>query len=186
MIKSGYAERSPVTNGKKWYIPHHGVYVPKKPDKIRVVFDCSAEFHGQSLIRNLLQGSDLTNTLRGVLSRFRQDSVAFICDVEAMVHQVIVNEEHRDFLHFLWWNNGNTRKEPLEYRMTLHLFGATSSPGCANLGLKSAAEDNVENIGEEAANFLKNDFYVDDGLKSVKTVEKAASLIKSSTEMCKR
>nr|XP_046184366.1 uncharacterized protein LOC124013855 [Oncorhynchus gorbuscha] len=27
-----------------WYIPHHGVYHPQKPGKIRVVFDCSAKF----------------------------------------------------------------------------------------------------------------------------------------------
>lgn len=34
-------ESSYTTDGKIWYIPHHGVYHPKKPDKIRVVFDCS-------------------------------------------------------------------------------------------------------------------------------------------------
>ena len=28
--------------GKVNYVPHHGVYHPKKPDKIRVAFDCSA------------------------------------------------------------------------------------------------------------------------------------------------
>ncbi|PIK59111.1 hypothetical protein BSL78_03993 [Apostichopus japonicus] len=28
--------------GEVYYIPHHGVYHPKKPNKLRVVFDCSA------------------------------------------------------------------------------------------------------------------------------------------------
>ena len=42
MIRAGYAERAPNENAKSWYIPHHGVYHPKKPGKIRVVFDCSA------------------------------------------------------------------------------------------------------------------------------------------------
>ena len=186
VIKNGYAERAPKTNGRAWYIPHHGVYHPKKPDKIRVVFDCSAEFQGHSLNRHLLQGPDLTNTLIGVLSRFRQEAVAFMCDIEAMFHQVRVNEEHRDFLRFLWWDEGDTSNEPQEYRIKVHLFIATSSPGCANLGLKATAEDNEEDIGKETANFLKNDVYVDDGLKSVKTVKDATSLIKSSTEMCKR
>nr|XP_026695432.1 uncharacterized protein LOC104265820 [Ciona intestinalis] len=31
------------------YVPHTGVYHPKKPGKIRVVFDCSAEYQGTSL-----------------------------------------------------------------------------------------------------------------------------------------
>jgi len=35
-----------VDPGKVWYIHHHGVHHPKKPEKIRVVFDCSAKFAG--------------------------------------------------------------------------------------------------------------------------------------------
>ena len=32
-----------------WYIPHHGVYHPKKKKIIRVVFDCRAHYQGISL-----------------------------------------------------------------------------------------------------------------------------------------
>ena len=63
IIKKGYAERVPKEYKKTWYIPHHGVYNPKKPDKIRVVFDCSVDFMGHSLNRHLLQGPDITNSL---------------------------------------------------------------------------------------------------------------------------
>ena len=54
MIEKGHAESVPseelhVNNGRTWYIPHHGVYHPQKLDKIRVVFDASAEFNGESL-----------------------------------------------------------------------------------------------------------------------------------------
>ena len=35
-------ENGPI--GKTWYIPHHGIYHPKKPGKLRVVFDCSAKY----------------------------------------------------------------------------------------------------------------------------------------------
>ena len=122
IIRAGYAERAPKKNVKAWYIPHHGVYHPKKPGKIRVVFDCSAEFEGHSLDRELLQGPDLTKSLLGIMCRFRQESVAFACDIEGMFHQVKVNEEHRDYLRFLWWDQGDTTKEPEEFRMTVHLF----------------------------------------------------------------
>ena len=49
------------------YIPRHGVYHPQKPGKIRVVFDCTANFQGVSLNDHLLTGPELTNTLVGVL-----------------------------------------------------------------------------------------------------------------------
>ncbi len=87
LISSGYAERVPVTDlsrsdGKVWYIPHHGVYHPKK-GKMRVVFDCAASFQGASLNAQLLTGPDLTSTLIGVLTRFRKESVVLISDIEA-------------------------------------------------------------------------------------------------------
>ena len=95
MIDKGYAEKVPreslqIVSGKAWYIPHHGVYHPKKPEKIRVVFDCSAKSAGTSLNDQLLQGPDLTNSLAGVLTRFRQEPVAFMADIEAMFYQVRV------------------------------------------------------------------------------------------------
>ena len=71
MLVKGYVEKAPQTNKGTWYLPHHGVYHPRKPSKIRVVFDCSAEYEGQSLNKHPLQGPDLTNTLQGVLCRFR-------------------------------------------------------------------------------------------------------------------
>ena len=67
--------------------------------------------------------------------------------------------------------------------MTVHLFGATSSPGCANFGLRRIAEDNENRYGTEVANFIKKDFYVDDGLKSVATVSEAVSLIHNVKDM---
>lgn len=179
MIADGHAEKAPNQYERAWYISHHGVYHPKKPEKLRVVFDCSAEFQGHSLNRHLLQGPDLTNTLIGVLCRFRQEPVAFACDIEGMFHQVHVNEEHRDLLRFLWWDQGDTTKEPTKYRMTVHLFGATSSPGCANLALRTAADDSKDDLGVEAASFIKENFYVDDGLRSVPTVPEATKLTRT-------
>jgi hypothetical protein len=46
--------------------------------------------------------------------------------------------------------------------MKVHLFGATSSPGCCNLALKATAEDNEKEFGSAAVTFLRNEFYVDD------------------------
>jgi hypothetical protein len=109
-----------------------------------------------------------------------------MCDIEAMSHQVKVTPDCRDYLRFLWWNDGDISREPEEYRMAVHLFGATSSPGCCNYALKSTADDNETNIGSDAAEFLRKDFYVDDGLKSLATTSEAISLMKETKEMCRR
>ncbi|XP_061563140.1 uncharacterized protein LOC133418464 [Cololabis saira] len=89
VFKDGDAEEVHATpkDGNTWYIPHHGVYHPRKPEKIRVVFDCSAKYEGTSLNDHLLTGPDLTNTLTGVLCRFRQYPIAINCDVEKMFHR---------------------------------------------------------------------------------------------------
>ena len=107
LISTNYAEKVPEQDlsnneGNIWYIPHHGVYHPMKPTKMRVVFDCSAKYKNESLNSHLLQGPDLTNHLLGVLCRFRQNPIAFTCDVESMFHQFKVITAHRDFLRFLW------------------------------------------------------------------------------------
>ena len=170
--------------GRVNYVPHHGVYHPKKPGKIRVVFDCSARYAGTSLNQNLLPGPDLTNSLVGVLCRFCQEAIAFSCDVESMFHQFFVNEEDRDLLRFFWWENGDLDAAPVEYRMQVHLFGAGSSPGCVNFGFKQAAHDGEEEFGTEAADFLQRNFYVDDGLKSLSTVSATTRLIQNSQAMC--
>ena len=81
----------------RWYIPHHSVYHQEKLDKIRVVFDCSAQYRGTSLNSELFQGPDLTNSLVGILIHFRQDPVAAMDDVQSMFHQVRVPESDHGF-----------------------------------------------------------------------------------------
>ncbi len=76
-------------------------------------------------------------------------------------------------------------KEPQEYRMAVHLFGAASSPGCANFGLKHLARQHKA-IYPLASTFVEKNFYVDDGLVSVPSIEEAKKLITESQELCKR
>ena len=45
LIKNDYASkienREVDQSSIEWYLPHHPVFHPQKPDKVRVVFDCS-------------------------------------------------------------------------------------------------------------------------------------------------
>ena len=52
MLNNNYAEKA--TNCQESnvsFIPHHGVYHPLKPEKIRVVFDYSARFRGFAFVK---------------------------------------------------------------------------------------------------------------------------------------
>lgn len=186
-INKGDAEPAPTTSEgqSEWYLPHHGIYHPKKPDKLRVVFDGSAKFQGVSLNDTLLTGPDLINPLVGVLCTFRKEAVAIICDIEIMFYQFSVSPESRNYLKFLWWEGGDLEKEPQEYRMTVPLHGAALSPGCASFGLKSLARKHKVSYPPASA-FVEKNFYFDDGLASVSSVEKAKKLITESQELCKR
>ena len=85
LFKSGHAVPIPIEvtppkeTGKIWYLPHFGVYHPHKPNKIRVVFDSSAEFEGTSLNKVLLSGPDMHNSLLGILVRVQKK--CHWCDV---------------------------------------------------------------------------------------------------------
>ena len=70
--------------------------------------------------------------------------------------------------------------------MKVHLFGAASSPGCANYAFKKAADDCEPQFGAKAAKFIRQDFYVDDGLKSMSEPSAAVTLIKNSKMLCEK
>lgn len=183
LLKLGHAERVEQNdcNSHKWYIPHFGVFHPKKPDRIRVVFDCAARYQECCLNDHLLKGPDQLNGLIGILLRFRAEPVAVTCDIERMFHQFRVHEEDRDYLRFLWYNKDST--DMVDYRMTVHLFGASSSPGCATFGLRQLAELHKQRW-PQAAEFIKSSFYVDDGLISVRSKDEAIQLVKQSIDLC--
>ena len=159
-----------------WFLPHHPVFHPKKPEKVRVVFDCAAKYRGVSLNDVLLSGPDVTNSLIGVLTRFRQERIAVMADIECMYYQVRVPHKDSDVLRFLWWPGNDLENQPEEYKMGVHLFGAVSSPSCANFALRKAADDNSQLFDSEAINTVKRNFYVDDCLKSVPGEEEAIRL----------
>ena len=77
----------------------------------------------------------MTNSLVGVLTRFREHEVAFCGDIESMFYQVQVPRSQYSYLRFFWWPEGDLNQEPIKYNMKVHLFGAVSSPSIANFAL---------------------------------------------------
>ncbi|MES9882937.1 MAG: hypothetical protein ABW185_18875 [Sedimenticola sp.] len=165
-----------------WYLPIFGVYHPKKPNQIRAVFDSSAKHNGVSLNDVLLTGPVMTNSLLGVLLRFRREAVAVTTDIQQMFHCFYVNEAHRNYLRFLWYKDNDPDNALVEYRMCVHVFGNGPSPAIATLGLRKTAEDSVKDFGEDVKTFVDNDFYVDDGLTSRSTAPQVIDLLKRTQD----
>ena len=176
LLTKGYAEVVPEgqsSSSKTWYLPHHKVETDKKPGKIRVVFDCAAEFEGESLNDKCKQGPDLNNKVVHVLLRFRQYLLAIMADVEAMYYQVRVKVRDRDALRFLWIDSDG---EVVEYRMKAHIFGGVWCACIATYAMRKTLEDQkVED--EFVVDVVNRSFYVDDCLRSVSSVEEAKKVV---------
>ena len=131
--------KAPKANNITNYIPDHGVINQHKPDKLRVVFDASIKFKGNSLNDYLLVRPDQLNNLVSTMIRFRLGKYAVSGDIEQMFHQISVSPKDRDALRFLWKENNN--EVVGDYKMNVHLFGKNDSPYVANFALKKAGAD---------------------------------------------
>ena len=135
---------------------------PKKPNKVRVIFDACTKYKSDSLNDRLLKGPDLINNLVSILIQFRLGKYAVTADIEQMFHQVKVKKSDQDALRFLW--RFLKTENPQEYAMTVHLFGKSDSPCCSNYALKQCAKDHLQS--ENVIECVDNNFYMDDFVKS--------------------
>ncbi|KAK0150328.1 hypothetical protein N1851_008573 [Merluccius polli] len=133
IFQNTHAEEAPPLkeNEERWYLPSFGVYHPRKPGNIRVVFDSSTQHGGVSLNDVLLTGPDLNNTLLGVLIRFREEAL---------------------------FPDNNPSKDIVEYRMRVHVFGNCPSPAVAIYCLRQSVLDADPDVKQFVNhNFYVND-----------------------------
>ena len=83
----------------------------------------------------------------------------------------------RDAFTLLWWSTGDLNQEAVDHRMEVHLFGATSLPSRSSSALRKTVEDNNRDFEEEAVKTIKRNFYIDDCVKSVKSVDCAIQIV---------
>ena len=153
------------------------------PRKARENQSCLWMYRSVSLNNCLYQGPDFNNALVGVLTRFRQEPVALVSDIESMFNQVQVTPAYRDALRFLWWPEGDTDQRPQRYRMKVHLFGGVSSPSSSGFALRKIAADNKDAFSAHAVNTVENNVYVDDCLKSVADEDVAVDLVRDLRDL---
>ncbi|XP_035898309.1 uncharacterized protein LOC118505923 isoform X1 [Anopheles stephensi] len=161
-----------------WYLPINVVVNPKKPGKVRVVWDAAATVKGVSLNTELLKGPDLLVPLMQVITGFREKRIAFGGDLREMFHQIQIRSEDKQSQRFVF------RKSPNEpfgiYVMDVATFGATCSP-CTAQFVKNRNACEYQDQFPQAAEAIIKRHYVDDYFDSTDTVEKALKLAKEVT-----
>ena len=175
-------ETSETENAMQWYLRHHPVKHPHKPDKVRRVCNADSKFKGVSLNR-LLSDPDLLRNLVGIVFRFRKHEVAMTANIESMFLQVAVPKVECKCLRFPW------RDEPSDtvgiYENTRHVFGAKSSLICANYGFRQSGRERKVEFPEASFTIDRN-FYMDYLVKSVDTPQQAIECYRQLVETLKR
>ncbi|XP_055632594.1 uncharacterized protein LOC129773069 [Toxorhynchites rutilus septentrionalis] len=153
-----------------WYLPMNAVVNPRKPGKVRLVWDAAASVGGVSLNSELLKGPDLLVPLPKVLCCFREGPVAFGGDIQEMFHQMKIRAMDKQALRFLFGTDDSGA--PQVYVMDVATFSATCSPCSAQFVKNLNAEQFAEQFPEAAAAITKK-HYVDDYYDSADTIEEA-------------
>lgn len=93
------------------------------------------------------------------------------------VQCIINSRSHKrtDFLWHLLWPKSDLTKDVAEFHMTVHAFTAMSSPSCAIFALRKTADDKQAISLAEVIQTVKENFYVDDCLKSMVSEEEAVN-----------
>ncbi|KAA0187411.1 hypothetical protein HAZT_HAZT011705 [Hyalella azteca] len=93
---------------------------------------------------------------------------------------VKVPKDKTNLLRFFWLRDNELSNEPVEYRLTVHVFGAVSSPSVANFALRKVNEDH--DMSDQCKAAINENFYVDDLLLSTNDASEAEILLRQVRE----
>ncbi|XP_062558258.1 uncharacterized protein LOC134223135 [Armigeres subalbatus] len=161
-----------------WYLPLCVVVHPKKPEKVRVVWDAAAKVEGVSFNSALLKGPDLLNPLISILYHFREHPIAVTGDIEEMFLRLLIRPQDSQSQRFLW--RIKPEEAPSVYIIDVATFGATCSPSSAQFVKNANARDYAESFPKASSAIVKY-HYVDDYLDSFETVDEAIEVVKQVT-----
>ncbi|XP_035215803.1 uncharacterized protein LOC118189328 [Stegodyphus dumicola] len=176
----GIIEEVPLQDQVGLYLLHHPVIKHSSNTKIRPVFDASVhEKNFVSLNSCLEKGPNLLGLIPSIFLQFQLKRFRVTSDIRQAFLQINLIPQDRDYLRFLWYEDGDPNNL-LIYRHCRLPFGVTSSPFL--LGATIAYHlDNVEKETQETARKLKESFYVNNcvtSFDSFEEVEKFMNLAK--------
>lgn len=152
-------------SGPVWYISHliapnpHSATTP-----VRLVWNSSQKFRGQSLNDLLIKGPDVLNDIRAVLIRFRQGVFAALGDIRKMYNSVWLEDPEVHLHRFLW--RDSEEEDIQEYAITRVNIGDKPADCIAQVAMRETANLPMFHhlVGERRV--LEQDAYVDNILTS--------------------
>lgn len=125
-------------SGPVWYISHliapnpHSVTTP-----VRLVWNSSQKFRGQSLNDLLIKGPDVLNDIRAVLIRFCQGVFAALGDIRKMYNSVWLEDQEVHLHRFLW--RDSDEEDTQEYAITRVNIGDKPASCIAQVTVRETA-----------------------------------------------
>lgn len=176
---------SPDIDESGYFIPHHTVLKSDShTTKLRVVFDASAKnTTGISLNDALHKGPTIQENLFSIVMRFRTHRYALSADIEKMYRQVALHPDDARFQKILW---RKSTSDPIKiFQLNTVTYGTVPASFLATKALLQLSMDEGE-IFPFASKVIREDFYVDDLLSGVSTIEKALELRDELTTLLAR
>ena len=148
---------------------------------MRAVFDASARVSdGPSLNECLYPGPNLLPKIFDILLRFRTNKFGLISDIKQAFLNIEINQQHREFLRFLWYDDvEKLDAKIIIIRFLRVVFGVTSSPN-------GTIRHHCRNYSEAEQALLERfleDLYVDDSTTGVESVEEGVKFYEFSKSL---
>ncbi|XP_050505275.1 uncharacterized protein LOC126883662 [Diabrotica virgifera virgifera] len=176
---------NPEENNCVHYLPHMLVIKnSSETTKIRRVFDASSHEQGRPSLNQCLEvGPNLIELIPSVLLRFRQQKIGVVSDIRKAFIQISVNSKDRDFLRFLWVNNGG---KEFVFRHKRVVFGVNCSPFLLGATIefhliKALEKYNDMPYSKNTIERLMNGFYVDNCVTSVTDENELRKFVSETT-----
>ncbi|UYV80799.1 hypothetical protein LAZ67_19001760 [Cordylochernes scorpioides] len=154
----------------EYFLPHRAVEKSgSSTTPVRPIFDASCKTKGGwSLNDCLAKGPNLLELIPDIMLRFRLNKIGVIADIVKAFLQISVAKEGRQFLRFLWWEDG--KQDNLWIYQHKRLY--TSSPFLLAATLKL----HLEQYEREVIPLLKC-MYMDNCINSVTSLEETIDLL---------
>ena len=161
--------------GSVQYLPHCTVVRQNRDTtKVRTAFDTSAHVDSEPSLNDVLYpGPCMLPLLHNILIRFRIGKIDIVADVQQAFLQIEIDENHWDFLRFIWFDNVlSNNPSYVLLRFARVVSSVTCSPFLLNGTLKVHLEKfiPIESYPKFIQQLLLN-LYVDDLSNSFNNVE---------------
>eukprot|EP00794_Sanderia_malayensis_P005066 gene5068-biopygen4123 len=184
-LQQGIVEIAPkISKGKEHYFSHKPVVGENEEStKVMIVYDASAKATPKSPSLNdcLDIGPPLQAKILDILLRVHFKPVLLAGDIQQAFLQIMIREQERDALRFIWVNNTESKK-PIIYQVTHALCGLGPNPFLLGGTLEEYLGKFVEKH-QETVQEIKDGLYFDDINLGSESIEKMKMMKETVTDM---